>query len=240
MSPQNHVRETRDRILDAAEKLFAEHGLEVTTLRMITHAAKANLAAVNYHFGGKDALIHEVFKRRLAWLNEQRLRNLDLLEAEARGSPLRPNQIIQAFFGPPLSMADDNSRGGRRFMRLLARTYTEPSEFVRNFMAQNDAAVLERFRTALFRALPHVAPDEIAWRLHFMLGALAFALSGVDTLRLVTGFENIQDSPEALEPRLMSFLLGGLRAPLPDLELGPSPPVAFSGIRLPALESLNE
>lgn len=240
MSPTHHAKETRDRILDAAEKLFAEHGLEVTTLRMITHAAKANLAAVNYHFGGKDALIHEVFKRRLACLNEQRLRCLDALEIEAAGAPLRPHQIIQAFFGPPVSMACDHSHGGRRFMRLLARTYTEPSEFVRNFMAQDHATVLERFRTALFRALPHVPPEEIVWRLHFMLGALAFALSGVDTLRLVTGFENIRDDPDALEQRLMAFLIGGLRAPIPELSEALQPPTAQGNIRLVPLETLSD
>ena len=55
--------ETRDRILDAAERLFVEHGFEGTSMRMITGAANANLAAVNYHFGSKDALIQAVFRR---------------------------------------------------------------------------------------------------------------------------------------------------------------------------------
>lgn len=209
--------ETRDRILDAAEALFAEHGFEGTTLRTITAAAQANLAAVNYHFGGKDALIHEVFKRRLAWINEERLRRLDALEAEARGQPVKPSRIIDAFFGVALAMATDTSNGGLRFMRLLARTYTEPTEFIRTFMLQDSVNVLNRFRLALFRALPDVPRDDIAWRLHFMLGAMAFALAGTGSLREVTGFEDVEERPDALAPRLMSFLLGGLRAPLPDL-----------------------
>ena len=80
--------DTRSRILDAAEMLLVQHGLEATTLRMITAEAQANLAAVNYHFGSKEALIEAVFRRRLTWLNEQRIAALDAFEAEAKGAPL--------------------------------------------------------------------------------------------------------------------------------------------------------
>ena len=80
--------DTRTRILDAAESLFVSHGLDATTLRMITAEAQANLAAVNYHFGSKEALVEAVFRRRLTWLNEQRIGALTAFEEEARGAPL--------------------------------------------------------------------------------------------------------------------------------------------------------
>lgn len=210
--------DTRSRILDVAEALFVEHGFEATTTRMITGAAGVNLAAVNYHFGSKEALIQDVFRRRLGWLNQQRLEALDALEAAAAGAPLKPSQILDAFFGVALRFAADTHRGGHIFMRLLGRTYTEPNAFVRAFLAAEHAGLLDRYKAALFRALPDVPPEEILWRLHFMVGAMAYALSGADALRLLTGVESAGATdahPEALARRLMSFLLGGLRASLP-------------------------
>lgn len=206
--------DTRERILDAAEALFVEHGFEATSMRMITGRAQANLAAINYHFGSKEALIQEVFRRRLTWLNEARLAALDRLEAEAKGAALKPRQIVEAFFGVPLRMAADAEQGGQTFMRLLGRTSTEPSAFVRQFLADEYAAVVPRFKEALLRALPDVPAQEILWRFHFMLGAMSYAIAGTDALQLVSGFDLEENDSAALARRLMPFLLGGLRAPL--------------------------
>ncbi len=209
--------DTRARILGAAEVLFTEQGFEATTMRQITGAAAVNLAAVNYHFGSKEALIREVFSRRLTWLNQQRLQELDRLEAEAGGMPLKPSKILEAFFGVALKMAADTEGGGRIFMRLLGRTYTKPSEFVRGFLAEEYAAVTARFKAALIKALPGVPAEEILWRFHFMLGAMSYAISGADALHVVDGAQHDEGDPEVLYARLMSFMIGGLRAPLPKL-----------------------
>ena len=211
--------DTRQRILDAAEILFTEQGFEATTLRQITGAAEVNLAAVNYHFGSKEELIREVFRRRLVRLNERRLQELDRLEAEAAGAPLKPSRILEAFFGVALKMAAEGE-GGRTFMRLLARTYTKPTEFIRGFLAEEYAAVLARFKAALIRALPDVPGEEILWRFHFMLGAMAYAISGTDALHGVAESTLDDSDAEALYARLMSFMIGGLRAPLPKLQPG--------------------
>lgn len=206
--------DTRERILDAAERLFAEHGFSGTSMRMITGLARVNLGAVNYHFGSKEALTQEVFRRRLTWLNQERLRVLDELEAAAGGQPLKPSQVLDAFFGTAVRMAADTRQGGHTFMRLLGRTYTDPSEFVRKFLAEEYAGVVDRFMAALFRSLPDVPREEILWRFHFMMGAMSYALAGVDSLKVVSdGLD--EGNPAHLAPRLMSFLLGGLRAPLP-------------------------
>lgn len=219
--------DTRERILDAAEALFVEHGFDGTSMRLITARADCNIAAVNYYFGSKEALIQEVFRRRLAWLNRERLRALDVFEREAGGSPLKPHQILEAFFGTALRIAADTENGGNTFMRLLSRTYSDPSEFVRGFLADEYAEVLPRFKEALFRSLPDVPQAEILWRLHFMLGAMSYALVGTDALKLVADLEFDDREPTAaLGPRLMSFLLGGLRAPLPQLREGTRPGAA--------------
>jgi len=212
--------DTRLRILDAAELLFTEQGFEATTLRQITGAAEVNLAAVNYHFGSKEELIREVFRRRLTWLNQQRLQELDRLETEAAGKPLKPSQILEVFFGVALKMAADTKGGGRNFMRLLGHTYSKPSEFVRGFLAEEYAAVIARFRSALIKALPGVPGEEILWRFHFMLGAMSYAISGTDALHMVSEDALDDGDAEALYARLMSFMIGGLRAPLPTLRTG--------------------
>jgi AcrR family transcriptional regulator len=209
--------DTRERILDAAEQLFVERGFEATTLRMITARAGVNLASVNYHFGSKEELVHELFRRRLTWLNHERLRALESYEEKARGGALKPSQVLDAFFGTSLRMAADTESGGHTFMRLLGRTYSDPNEFVRNFLAEEYAEVVERFTGALYRALPSVPRSEILWRFHFMLGAMAYALAGTDALQIVAD-KSGEDDPKDMAARLMSFLLGGLRAPLPDIE----------------------
>ncbi len=216
MTDPRRSTDTRTRILDAAEALFTEHGLEATSLRTITATAGVNLAAVNYHFGSKEILIEEVFRRRLTWLNEERLRQLDAHEAAAGGGPVRPRLILEAFFGPSLRMGANVKGGGRTFMRLLSRTYVEPAQFVRTFLAEEYSAVIDRFKAAFFKALPEVPREEILWRFHFMVGAFSYALSGSDALRIVDGMP-LDEDPEALSARLMSFLIGGLRAPLPDV-----------------------
>ena len=118
--------ETRTRILDAAEELFMQHGFEGTSMRLLTAKAGANLAAVNYHFGSKDALIEALFRRRLDPMNAARLAALEKLESEAGGRPLAAEAIIRAFVGESLRMIEDNRSGGRNFIRLLGRTYTDP------------------------------------------------------------------------------------------------------------------
>jgi len=223
--------DTRNRILDAAEVLFMENGFDATSMRMITTRAECNLASVNYHFGSKEQLIQEVFHRRLTWLNQERLRVLDELEAATRGAPVKPRLILDAFFGVALKLASDTEHGGYTFMRLLSRTNTEPSQFIRNFLAEEYAAVLDRFKAALFRALPEVPQQEIIWRLHFMFGAMSYAIAGTDALKLVADCDFDENDPAAaIAPRLMSFLLGGLRAPLP--EIPPKP-----GMKKPAGQS---
>jgi AcrR family transcriptional regulator len=224
---------TQDQILQAAESLFIKHGFEATTLRQITATAGVNLAAVNYHFGSKETLLQEVFKHRLRQLNEERLSALDRLEKQAAGKPVKPTKILDAFFGTLLRLAQADPKGGANFLRLLGRTLSEPSDFIRIFLASEYEEVLRRYKEALIKSLPDVPREEILWRFHFMLGATAYAIAGTDSLKLLAheGPKETQEAPsrskpknqesdlmqiDRLLPRLMNFLIGGLRAPLPE------------------------
>src|SRR3954469_6513752 len=98
--------ETRTRILNAAEELFMQHGFEGTSMRLLTSSAGVNLAAVNYHFGSKDALIEAVFRRRLDPMNAARIAALEALQAGSGGRPLSPGHVIRAFVGESLRMIE--------------------------------------------------------------------------------------------------------------------------------------
>ena len=201
--------ETRTRILDAAEELFMQHGFEGTSMRLLTAKAGVNLAAVNYHFGSKDALIEALFRRRLDPMNAERVAALERLEE------LSAENIIRAFLRPSLRLIEDAQGGGRNFIRLLGRTYTEPAKPVRVLIGQMYAPTMERFKAALERALPQMPRDELVWRMHFMFGTLAYTLAATDTVQLIAGCKP-EDRHDArlLEERLTAFLAAGLHAPL--------------------------
>jgi len=204
--------ETRTRILDAAEELFMQQGFGGTSMRLLTSKAGVNLAAVNYHFGSKDALIEAVFRRRLDPMNVARIAALEALEA---GGTPDADAIIRAFVGASLRMLEDAKGGGRNFIRLLGRTYTEPAKAIRHLIGQMYAPTMQRYKAALERALPQMPREELVWRMHFMFGTLAYTLAATDTVQLIAGSKP-EDRYDArlLEDRLTAFMTSGLNAPL--------------------------
>ena len=114
-----NTSDTRNRLLDAAQRLFVENGIGTSSLRAITTKAGANLASVNYHFGSKEALIHAVFARSLEPLNQERLANLDRVEAEAGDSPPELEAVLESFLGPTFRMMEDPR--AREFPCLFGR-----------------------------------------------------------------------------------------------------------------------
>ena len=219
--PLNEVRgpaATKDRILDAAEGLFMEHGFEATSLRSITAAASVNLAAVNYHFGSKEELFQAVLTRRLDPMNQRRLALLDRFERDATPAPLSCERIVVALFVPALELARNPELGGKNFLRLLGRAYADPAPFIRRFLSEQYAQMIARFKSAFGRALPHLPKKELSWRLHFIMGALSYTLAGTDALKLIAELNPKESAnDEILLRRLAPFLLAGLKAPLPDL-----------------------
>ena len=190
-----------------------QQGFGGTSMRLLTSKAGVNLAAVNYHFGSKDALIEAVFRRRLDPMNAARVAALEELETSGRAADA--DAIIRAFVGPSLRMIEDARSGGRNFIRLLGRTYTEPAKPIRILIGQLYAPTMERYKAALERALPHMPREELVWRMYFMFGTLAYTLAATDTVQLIAGCKP-EDRYDArlLEARLTAFLAAGLLAPL--------------------------
>jgi AcrR family transcriptional regulator len=198
---------TRQRILGAAEELFAERGFAGASLRQVTAAANVNLAAVNYHFGSKDNLIEEVFRRRLDELSRKRLELLATLDA-AGGVDLEA--LLDAFISPALELSLDR-RGGSVFMRVLARAFAEHNSNLRRFLSDNYGYVLKDFAAAFARLLPHLEREELYWRLDIAVGALTYAMADFGMIRRRTG-QSEREYREQMTRHLIHFTAAGLRA----------------------------
>jgi AcrR family transcriptional regulator len=202
---------TKDRILAAAEELFARTGVARTSLRAITALARVNLAAVNYHFGSKEGLVEEVYRRRLEPLNRARVANLDRLESRARNPSLE--SILKAFMTPVASLARDPAQGGPTVMRLLGQTHAEAEAPFKAWFAGEYRRVLERYHAALCRALPALPPEEVRWRLQFLVGALTYPVAERQLVELVSGEAIDPDDVNLVVERLLPFVAAGFRAP---------------------------
>jgi len=164
---------TKDRILDAAERLFALQGFAGTSLRQITGLAEVNSAAVNYHFGNKDLLINEVFRRRMDIMSAQRLARL----AAARAAqPMTLDAVLAAFVEPALAMARDR-KGGGAFIRVIARAYAENNASLRKFLSVRYGHVQREFARAIATLLPHLDKHTLYWRMDFLAGSLTYVMS---------------------------------------------------------------
>src|ERR1700754_1975711 len=137
---------TKAAVFTAAERLFALHGFQNVSVRDITAEAGVNLASVNYHFGSKDALLFEIFRRRTGELNRDRARMLHEASDRHGGNP-PAREILEALFTPPLRWADPGS-DRRVSVQFIIRARSEGTEEIRDVL-QNDVSHLERFAEAL-------------------------------------------------------------------------------------------
>ena len=208
--------DTKGRILEATELLFIEFGYEAMSLRQITARAKVNLAAVNYHFGSKEALMQSVLGRRLDPLNTRRLALLTACEERWTKEQLTCDHGLGALFVPALQMARNPETGGPALLRLMGRVYSDTSPFVQSYLLGHYAPVFDRFFEAFSRALPHLPRAELGWRLHFALKALAGVLAGDDLNNLLPLFTQGKPMNDAsLLARLTALVVATLNAPLP-------------------------
>lgn len=203
----NSSASTKERILAAAEALFAQRGFEAASLRQLTASAGVNLAAVNYHFGSKDKLVEEVFRRRLDQLNARRLAALKRVE----GLPETTlEDVLSAFIRPGLDLSHDG--GGSLFMRVLARAFAEHDDSLRKFLSENYGHVMRQFTSEFARLLPKLTKEELYWRIDLVTGALTHAMSGFGIIQRKNDVSEITHREQTAE-HLIRFAAAGLRAP---------------------------
>jgi AcrR family transcriptional regulator len=216
--PTDQKNDTKQAILDAAERLFAQHGFHAGSLRVLTSGAGVNLGAVNYHFSSKDALILAVLRRRIHPLNQERLAMLSTCEKQAGKRPVPVEKILEALFRPALELATSPAKGGRYFVRLVAQCLAEPAAFLRPLIEEEFAEYNRRFHLALSRALPHLSSRDIHWRLHFVQGALLHTLAHADLLELWSNGQCRVTNVDSPLGRIIDFCAAGLKAALSKTE----------------------
>ena len=197
---------TKERILGAAEELFALHGFSGTSLRQVTGRADVNIAAVNYHFGSKENLVNEVFRRRMDAMSGQRLDQLRRALAEHPGE-LEP--ILAAFVEPALDLAQD--RHGGAFIRVIARAYAEKNERLRKFLSDQYGHVQREFARALTGCVPHLDKEQLYWRLDFLGGALTYAMADFGLIKRPAGVSEAAHRQHAAH-ELIRFSAAGFKA----------------------------
>ena len=198
---------TKDRILNAAEGLFAQQGFSGTSLREVTSRADVNIAAVNYHFGSKENLINEVFRRRMDEMSGARISQLGQAVAEHPGA-IEP--ILRAFVIPALAVSHDRGGGGA-FIRVIARAYAEKNDGLRAFLSARYGHVLRDFAKALATCLPGLSKEQLYWRLDFLSGALTYAMADFGLIKRPVGVSEATHRERAARA-LIRFAAAGFKA----------------------------
>ncbi|RPE81708.1 TetR/AcrR family transcriptional regulator [Vulcaniibacterium tengchongense] len=198
---------TKDRILGAAEELFAQFGFAGTSLRQVTSRADVNIAAVNYHFGSKENLVNEVFRRRMDEMSGQRL---SALKAALERHPGELEPILAAFVRPALAMAQDR-HGGAAFVRVIARAYAEANDRLRKFLSDHYGHVLREFAKAIAACVPELSKEELYWRLDFLAGALTYAMADFGLIKRPPGVSEAAHRERAAQ-ELIRFAAAGFKS----------------------------
>jgi AcrR family transcriptional regulator len=203
----NSSGSTKERILGAAEVLFAQRGFDGASLRQLTTAAGVNLAAVNYHFGSKDKLVEQVFRRRLDALNASRL---TALAKVAGAADTTLEDVLDAYIRPALDLSHDGS--GSLFMRVLARAFAEHDDTLRQFLSANYGHVMRQFTAEFARLLPQLSKPELYWRIDLVTGALTHAMSGFGMIQRQKDVSENAHREETAR-HLIRFAVAGLSHP---------------------------
>ena len=205
-------RGTRERVLRSAETLFAERGFEIVSLRDITGAADANVAAVNYHFGSKGKLIDAVIERHVVPINEERVELLNRFEAKWVESPLPVDKVLKAFLWPMLRHITSGEMSEELFGKFMGRLIGERGYRLPESVRPLFRMMAGRFTSALRRAVPQLSEERALWRMHFSFGVMSNTLTHGDTLREISGGRAGNPSVERIFEEIIEFCTAGIEA----------------------------
>ncbi len=214
-------RDTTDKLLDTAERLFAEHGFDGVGMRALADEAGVNLGATTYHYGSKETLYVEAFMRRFRPTNAERMQLLRDAEAKAKGKPLPVETIVECMVRPPFMTVVKYPN----FPALLARNLFMPPPFMFRVVHKEMAPDLEVFLAAFARALPAIPPDLIMLREVFSMGAVLISAGQLAKLPAP-----VRADPVFFEyalKELIRYIAAGLAA-APAVAAKDRPPLPFS------------
>ncbi len=202
---------TKQRLIDAAEALFADEGFDRVSVRDITTRAAANVAAVNYHFGSREGLVAVVMARYINPVNEERLARLDALERRAAGKPLAVEEILDAFIRPFATQVRRSELSEKLFFKLMGRMFGQQGCELPPVVESLFVSMAGRFQRALSKSLPGLAADEIWWRMHLMSGAMIHTMAHSDIVQRLSGGEAGNPTVEQTLSRFIRFAAAGMR-----------------------------
>ena len=200
---------TKQRILSAAESLFASQGFTHTSTRMITQQAGVNLAAVNYHFGSKKNLIQAVLRNYFESVIPNLDAKLDQLEKVEQPEII---DIIRCVITPLIAMDKDKPHSASVFIQLLGRGYSDSQGHLRSFILGNYGDTIARLMSLFRRSVSDVSEQELFWRLHFALGSFVFSMASSNALVEIAQADfNQYPDTEAIIERLALFVASGIQ-----------------------------
>jgi AcrR family transcriptional regulator len=200
----------RERILEVAERLFAEHGMSGVGLRAITTEAGVNLASIAYHFGSKDGLLEALFAQRAAPIAQERLRLLARCYENTQTPTLE--DILDAFLRPALVLGMQPKFGGPAFVKLRARLATEPETLSRKILSKAFDFSSKKFIDAIAAALTDQPRAEVEWRFHFMLGAMFYTMANSGRIQALTSGRVDPGNVKRALHHMIPFLAAGFRS----------------------------
>lgn len=200
----------RDRILNAAERLFAKRGFHGVSVREIARAARVDVALVSYHVGKKAQLFEAVLLRRAEVLNEERVQMLENCLAQAAPDPPSVEAIIDAFTHPLLNRSTKEGQGWKDYFALVAQANNNP-EMGGVLMSRYFDPVVRQFLDALRLALPECDERDLFWSYHFLSGALTLTFAETKRIdNLSDGLVQAADL-DAVHERLVPFAAAGFK-----------------------------
>ena len=200
---------TRDRILDTAERLFAERGYHAVSLRHIGDEADAQIALISYHFGSKELLYRAVFERRLMPVSERRRAALAMAMAANNGQPTI-GAVLEAFARPWIEIRD--TEAGQFYARLIAREVNDPQEEERGIVGSLLDPIARDFLEAMERALPGHERSDVHWAYHFFVGLLTLTMANPRRVKRLSGDLMDNQTTDVVVSRLVAFVINGLQA----------------------------
>ncbi|NEQ73043.1 MAG: TetR/AcrR family transcriptional regulator [Okeania sp. SIO2C9] len=205
---KNSTIDTKEQILNAAEKLFASLGFAGTSLRAIIREADVNLAAVHYHFGSKEELFIAVIRRVAQPIVEEQMRQLAILEDSEELPSVA--EIVAAVITPPLQMTQDNSEECLIHAKFMGRCRTEPYPIQRLAEAEF-SRTHQRFLDIMQKVLPNQSPMELEWKLDLVIAMLIRVLNQIEPLEPLSEKSSSEDIEDLVE-RLVTFITFGISA----------------------------
>jgi len=201
----------KDRILDAAEQLFARHGFYGVSVRDITDAAGVDVALVNYHFGSKRELFTAVFQRRAELLNPERLARLEEVRRAALPGVATLEDIVNSFTSPMLERSARGGPGWKSYFALVAQVNNSP-EWGPVLMTEHFDPLVERFIEVVREALPGCAPRDVYWGYQFLTGALTLTFAETGRIDKLSGGLCKSSDLDSVHERLAPYVAAGFRA----------------------------